>query len=61
MKILIICSKSFYKNIVPIKQELEKKGHLIELPNEYDTPESEKNNGKKVKLSMLNLKKSCIR
>ena len=33
MKILIICSKAFYKDIAPIKEKLEKMGHVIELPN----------------------------
>jgi len=30
MKILIICSKAFYKDIAPIKQKLEEMGHTIE-------------------------------
>ena len=29
MKILIICSKAFYKDIAPIKQKLEKMGHIV--------------------------------
>jgi len=33
MKILIICSKAFYKNIAPIKGKLEGMGHVVELPN----------------------------
>lgn len=43
MKILIICSKAFYKDIAPIKQKLEKMGHSIELPNSYYEPDAEKN------------------
>ena len=35
MKILIICSKAFYKDIQPIKEELESMGHIVELPNSY--------------------------
>ncbi len=35
MKILIICSKAFYKDIEPIKEKLEKMGHIVELPNSY--------------------------
>lgn len=42
MKILIICSKAFYKDIAPIKEELEQKGHEISLPNSYYHPEAEK-------------------
>ena len=36
MKILIICSKSFYPEIKEIKKKLEKKGHEISLPNSYE-------------------------
>lgn len=42
MKIFIICSKRFYSKIKLIKEELEKKGHIIYLPNCYDAPETEK-------------------
>ena len=42
MKILIICSKVFYKDITSIKSKLEHMGHEIELPNCYDNPEAEK-------------------
>ena len=42
MKILLICSKVFYKDIEPIKKKLEEKGHEIELPNSYDNPSAEK-------------------
>jgi len=41
MKILIICSKAFYDKIADIKQQLERNGHTIELPNCYDNPEME--------------------
>lgn len=43
MKILIICSKAFYKDIAPIKEKLEQMGHTIELPNSYYMPDAEKN------------------
>ena len=43
MKILIICSKAFYPDIEPIKTELEKAGHVVELPNSYYEPDAEKN------------------
>ena len=42
MKILIICSKAFYKDIAPIKEKLEKMGHVIELPNSYYDLDAEK-------------------
>ena len=42
MKILIICSKAFYKDIEPIKEKLEKVGHMVELPNSYYEPDAEK-------------------
>jgi len=42
MKILIICSKAFYKDIAPIQQKLELKGHEISLPNSYHNPDAEK-------------------
>lgn len=38
MKIWIICSKSFYDKIAPIKDALEKDGNEITLPNSYDHP-----------------------
>ena len=41
MKILIICSKKFYPEIKEIKKKLEKKGHVISLPNSYEDPEAE--------------------
>ena len=42
MKIFIICSKAFYKNIAPIKAKLEEKGFDVTLPNCYDEPDAEK-------------------
>ena len=42
MRILIICSKAFYKDIEAIKEKLEKMGHIVELPNSYDEPDAEK-------------------
>lgn len=62
MKIWIICSKVFYKDIEPIKEKLENLGHIVELPNSYDNPTAEKdswNLGKKehaaFKKKMFNL------
>ena len=36
MRIFIVCSKSFYTKVEPIKQELEEKGHTIIVPNLYE-------------------------
>jgi hypothetical protein len=41
MRIFIICSKAFYDRILEIKNELEKKGHEITLPNCFDDPGTE--------------------
>ena len=41
MKIFIICSKAFYDRIAPIKEELEKMGHTVDVPHTYDDPEAE--------------------
>lgn len=41
MKILIICSKVFYKDIATIKEKLEEDGHEIFLPNSYSNPQVE--------------------
>ena len=38
MKIFICASKHNYHRIEPIKQELEKMGHEITLPNSFDKP-----------------------
>ena len=42
LKIFIICSKAFYKDIAPIKEKLEQNGHIVELPNSYYEPDAEK-------------------
>jgi len=41
MKILLICSKTFYNKIEFLKTQLESLGHEIFLPNCYDCPETE--------------------
>ncbi len=41
MKVLIVCSKAFYKKVDLIKEELEKMGHIVELPNSCDKPDAE--------------------
>jgi len=41
MKILIICSKTFYDRIPLLKKSLEERGFEIHLPNCYDNPSTE--------------------
>ena len=41
MKIFIICSKAFYKEIKPIKEYLENKGYEVFVPHTYLNPEKE--------------------
>lgn len=41
MKIFLICSKAFYDKVPAIKNELEKAGHTISLPNCFDDPTTE--------------------
>lgn len=41
MKIFVICSKHFYGQVSPIKEELERMGHIIQLPNSFDAPMKE--------------------
>lgn|SRR5574344_1144982 len=43
MKILIICSKRFYSNIIDVKDKLEKKNIEVYLPNCFDKPKTEDN------------------
>jgi hypothetical protein len=47
MRIFICCSKHFYQNIPPIKEKLEKAGHIIMLPNSYEDPFKEEEMKKK--------------
>lgn len=41
MKIFLICSKRFYRDLPPIREALERAGHAVTLPNSYDAPETE--------------------
>lgn len=41
MKILLICSKAFYRDIPPIKAALGRLGHKVYLPNCFDDPGAE--------------------
>jgi hypothetical protein len=46
MKLLIVCSTSFYDKIKPIKEELENKGFILKMPNCYDDPVTNEDNKK---------------
>jgi hypothetical protein len=41
MRIFICCSKHIYEKIPPIREKLEKAGHVITLPNSFDAPMKE--------------------
>ena len=67
MKIFICCSKHIYNRISPIKETLEKTGHIITLPNSYDVPMKEEEmkkigaeEHKNWKASMLRLQKEKV-
>ncbi len=61
MKILIICSKAFYKDIAPIKEKLEENGHVVELPNSYYEPDAEKKSWNLGKNLIVSLKQECLK
>ena len=46
MKLLLICSTTFYDKIPPIKKELESMGHSLVMPNCYDNPVTNEDNKK---------------
>lgn len=41
MKIMILCSKHFYSRIPPIREFLEKQGHILKMPNSFEDPMKE--------------------
>ena len=41
MKVLVVCSTSFYDRVEDVKNGLEKNGHVVYLPNCYDAPQTE--------------------
>lgn len=49
MKILIICSTSFYDKINAIKEKLEENNHIVYMPNCYDNPVTSEDNKKMTK------------
>jgi len=46
MKLLLICSTTFYDKIPPIKEKLESMGHSLVMPNCYDNPVTNEDNKK---------------
>ena len=38
MKIFICCSKFLYNKVPLVKEELERQGHMVTLPNSYEEP-----------------------
>ena len=47
MKVLIICSTSFYDKINPILNKLNRNGHTVITPNCYDNPVTSEDNHQK--------------
>lgn len=41
MKIFLICSKKFYNRIPEIEAGLMERGHILQMPNCYDDPDTE--------------------
>ena len=41
MKIFLICSKKFYDRIPEIEKGLLDRGHILQMPNCYDDPDTE--------------------
>ena len=44
MKVLVVCSTSFYDKVENVKIGLEKNGHIVYLPNCYDDPVTNEDN-----------------
>lgn len=44
MKVLVVCSTSFYDKVENVKNGLEKNGHIVYLPNCYDVPVTNEDN-----------------
>lgn len=61
MKIFLCASKHLYHKILPVKEELEKNGHIITLPNSYDEPFKEEDMKKVGSKEHIEWKSSMIR
>jgi len=61
MKIMILCSKHFYDRIPKIKEELEKTGHKLKMPNSYDKPFKEEEMKKLSKEGHIKWKSEMMR
>ena len=44
MKVMIVCSTSFYGLVDSVRKELEKNNHKVSLPNCYDAPITNEDN-----------------
>lgn len=61
MRIFICGSKYVYHLIHPVKDELEKEGHIITLPNSYDDPFVEERLKKENKDKHVQFKSSMLK
>ncbi len=61
MKIFICCSKHIYNKIPEIREELEKMGHVITLPNSFHEPMKEEEMKKIGKEEHIEWKSNMIR
>ncbi|MFH1972764.1 MAG: hypothetical protein ABIJ18_04785 [archaeon] len=61
MKIFICCSKHIYDRVLPIKEELEKNGHIITVPNSFDEPFKEEDMKKVGKSEHIEWKQNMMK
>ena len=61
MKIFLVCSKHFYYKVPEYKPKLEAMGHIITLPNSYDSPLMEEEKKKESKMAHIEWKAKMIR
>lgn len=61
MKIFVCCSKYFYDKIHEIKEELEKMGHTVILPNSYEDPFKEEKIKEQDASAHINWKANMLR
>ena len=61
MKIFICCSQHNYHKVQPIKEELEKQGHIITVPNSFDEPFKEEDMKKLGKNEHIEWKQKMMR
>ena len=61
MKIFICCSKHLYHHVPLIKEELEKQGHVITLPNSFDDPMCEEKMKQRSKEEHIKFKSAMLK